>query len=66
MNVSENSLAIIIAVVRNNKSYPNPGPEFADLSGDTVTKRQTEKKRASPDVLQKLRQPPVGLTQCLA
>ena len=28
--------AIIIAVVRNNKSYPNPGPEFAVLSGDML------------------------------
>jgi len=28
--------AIIIAVVRNNKSHPNPGPEFAVLSGDML------------------------------
>ena len=30
------SEAIIIAVVRNNKSHPNPGPEFSILSGDML------------------------------
>ena len=38
-NLSEISIkagAIIIAVVRNDKSYPNPGADFAVLSGDLL------------------------------
>lgn len=34
--INNKSEAIIIAVVRNNKSYPNPGPEFSILSGDML------------------------------
>ena len=34
--INNKSEAIIIAVVRNNKSYPNPGPEFSILPGDML------------------------------
>ncbi len=34
--INNKSEAIIIAVVRNNKSYPNPEPEFSILSGDML------------------------------
>ena len=34
--INNKSEAIIIAVVRNNKSYPNPGSEFSILPGDML------------------------------
>ena len=34
--INNKSEAIIIAVVRNNKSYPNPGPELSILPGDML------------------------------
>ena len=36
MKVTERTGAVVIAVVRNNKPYPNPGSEFAILSGDML------------------------------
>jgi len=36
MQVTERTGAVVIAVVRNNKPYPNPGSEFAILSGDML------------------------------
>ena len=34
INVTERTGAVVIAVVRKNKPHPNPGAEFAVLSGD--------------------------------
>lgn len=36
INVTERTGAVIIAVVRKNKSHPNPPPEFTILSGDIL------------------------------
>ena len=36
MKFTERTGAVVIAVVRNNKPYPNPGSEFAILSGDML------------------------------
>jgi monovalent cation:H+ antiporter-2, CPA2 family len=36
MKVTERTGAVVIAVVRKNKPYPNPGSEFAVLSGDIL------------------------------
>ncbi len=36
MNVTERTGAVVIAVVRKNKPHPNPGVEFAVLSGDIL------------------------------
>jgi CPA2 family monovalent cation:H+ antiporter-2 len=36
MNVTQRTGAVVIAVVRKNKPYPNPGTEFAVLSGDIL------------------------------
>ena len=36
MNVTERTGAVVIAVVRKNKPHPNPGIEFAVLSGDIL------------------------------
>ena len=34
MNILTRTGAVVIAVVRKNKPYPNPGPEFPILTGD--------------------------------
>ena len=36
INVTARTGAVVIAVVRNNKPHPNPGPEFSVLSGDVL------------------------------
>ncbi len=36
INITALTGAVIIAVVRKNKPHPNPGPEFAILSGDIL------------------------------
>ena len=34
INIPARTGAVVIAVVRENKPYPNPGPELAVLTGD--------------------------------